>query len=929
VSAVPRGVVTFLFTDVEGSTRLATELGDARWAELLETHRRILRQAFSAHGGREVGTQGDSFFAVFALAADALATAIEGQRVLAEYPWPDGGQVRVRIGLHTGEALADGDNYVGQEVHRASRICDAGHGGQIVVSQTTAELARDSLPAGVTLSDLGEHRLKDMGGALRLFQLAAPGLPAAFPRLRSLDSPHNLPAERSSFVGRDREIAALRGLLGEHRLVTLTGIGGSGKTRLALQVAGLELTTFPDGVFFVDLAPLGDPELVAPAVASAVGLSSGDAMGGLGGALDDRLVASLAGRRCLLLIDNCEHLLDAVAALVDRMLAGCARVAFLATSREALAVEGEQVVQVPSLSVPEDQSGAEGAEAVRLFAERATAVRPSFALGAENRAAVVEICRRLDGIPLAIEFAATRVAHLSPQQIADRLEDRFRLLTGARRRIQRQQTLAAALDWSHDLLAERERILFRRIAVFAGDFSLDAVEAVCTGADVSAAAVLDLLASLVAKSLVTATAAGHGDTRYRLLETVRMYAAEKLAAAEDADALRSRHRDWYLGWIEATPFEQLTFSPAALLAVAGDIDNLRAAADWCVASDRPELLARFASRLFTFWWLGGSFEEGRRRLSEALAYGERLALDDRIACHAVLAVVTTMELERGSSVEHASRAIDLAAGRPSPFLVIALVLRAFGNSVVAAIPGAAPHLAAEARGDVAAAVAVARAGLPAEWEAFAEHYSAMIETNLGDLAAAACSWQALVETYDRAQDPGWLLPSILCGVAFSQHLLGETDKALRAATRVRALPDPRDSPVQWLRTLAIEVAPALVVGGQEDVACQLLRDAARDVRRLGLGIPMAENHLLGIVAVVEQLRGRPERAGRLLAAARYLGGASDLPVPFRSPASWALYRHYLPQVRAALGPEAARRARDEGRAMTLDAALAYALDGLD
>jgi len=431
----------------------------------------------------------------------------------------------------------------------------------------------------------------------------------------------------------------------------------------------------------------------------------------------------------------------------------------------------------------------------------------------------------------------------------------------------------------------------------------------------------------VAKSLVTAAEEDRGDARYRLLETVRMYAAEKLAAAGEAEAVRSRHRDWYLGWIEAMPLERLTFAPSALSAVAGEIDNLRAAADWCLSNDRADLLARPATRLFSFWWLGNSYQEGRRWLLEALRDGERLARDERVACHAVLAVITAMELEHGFLVEHATSAIDLAAGRASPFLVIALSIRAFGSSVLAAQPGADPDLAADPRRDAAAGVAAARPGLPAEWREYAEYFCEMIETNLGDLRAAAGWWTALVETCGLAEESGWLLPTALAGLAVSHHLLGETDEALRAALRVRALPDLLAGPLTWVRTsIPVEVTPALVAGGQMEIAYQALRDAARDVYRSG--IPLTENHLLSMIAVVEQLRGHPDRAGRLLAASRHLGGAVNLPIPFRTPAHWALYRHYLPRVRAALGPDEARRARDEGRAMTLDVALAYALEGL-
>jgi predicted ATPase/class 3 adenylate cyclase len=925
VEALPGGIVTFLFSDVEGSTRLAAELGDARWAELLEEHRRILRRAFSAHGGREVDAQGDAFFVAFARPTDAMAAAVEAQRALEESSWPGGVRVRVRLGLHTGEALVRGDHYVGQEVHRASRICDAGHGGQIVVSQTTAELVRRSLPAGATLIDLGPHRLKGLGDVQWLFQISATGLCSDFPRLRSLDAPHNLPAERSPFIGREEQIGAIRKLLAGHRLVTLTGIGGSGKTRLALQVAARELDAFPDGAFFVDLAPLSDPDLVAQSMATACGLTAGEAPAGVGGSVEDRLVVALARWRSLLIIDNCEHLRDAAADLVDRVLAGCPDVAVIATSREALDVEGEQVVQVPSLRLPEDPAEAEASEAVRLFLARARSLKPDFQLTPDSRAPIVEICRRLDGIPLAIEFAAARVAHLSPRQIADRLQDRFRLLTGGRRRIQRQQTLEAALDWSYELLDEGERALFRRLAVFCGGFSLEAAEAVCGVDGVAAGSVLDLLGSLVAQSLVVA-AEDEREVRYRLLETVRLYAEAKLAAAEEAESVRSRHRDWYLAWIESIPFERLSFSAAAFRAAAAEIDNLRAAADWSLAAGRLDLLARLATRMFSFWLnTGSASREGRRRFLEVLQHEERLSTDERVACHAVLSAAPFSDLELQAAWEAANRAIELADGRPSPFLVIAMNMRAFADSVRGAFPGADPHYADGARRTTQAAIATTRSGMPLEWRAYAELFGWMTETNLGDARAAANWARACTETCDVAAEPGYLRPAAIAGLAVSHHLLGETDAALRAAREFLALPDLRDTPLLW-GTDVFELTPALIAGGEVDLALEMLRDAVREVRRTDT--PMAENHLLSIVGVVEQLRGHPERAGRLLAAARYLGGAADLPIPFRTPASTAFYSHYLPIVRAALGPLESRRARDEGRALTLDDALAYALESL-
>jgi predicted ATPase/class 3 adenylate cyclase len=921
---LPGGVVTFLFTDVEGSTRLARELGDALWAELLEEHRRILREAFTSFAGIEVDTQGDAFFVVFPRASDALAAAIDGQRRLERHGWPEGGRVRVRAGLHTGEAVAREGHYVGHEVHRASRICDAGHGGQILVSQTTAELVRDGLPADASLTDVGPHRLKDLGEPQRLFQLGAEGLPSDFPRLRSLEVPHNLPAERSSFVGREDEIASVSQRLGEARLVTLTGIGGSGKTRLALRVGAGALARFPDGVFFVDLAPVTEPELVTQTIAAGCNLSLAGGQGGLARSEEEFLVAALSSWKALLVLDNCEHLIDEVARLSDMMLEGCAGVVLLATSRESLGVDGEQVVQVPSLSVSGD--GERGAEALHLFVERARAVKPGLALGDDNRAAIAEICERLDGIPLAIEFAAARVAHLSPQQIAERLGDRFRLLTGGRRRVERQQTLAAALDWSHELLDPDERALFRRLAVFSGSFSLEAAEAVCAAEDTGAGLVLDGLASLAAKSLVTAVEGPQGESRFRLLETVRMYAGDKLAAAGESEAFRSRHRDWALAWIEAIPFEHLSYGPESHSAVVREIDNLRAAADWCLADGRPDLLARLVTRLYSFWQeTRGTSEEGARRCLAAVRQEERLSVDERVACHAVLSQLGFADLDHALASDEATTAIELADGAVSPFVVIAHGTRAFATSVLAAFPGADPKHAASARADLEAAHQASRSGLAAEWVAHAEYQGWMVETNLGAHREAAGWAEGCARTCGRIQEGSFLRPRSLQALAISRHLLGEREGAAEAAERARSVTLPPGAPPMD-RLMLTEIAPALEQAGETKAVDELLLGVLPTVRRSG--VPLAANHFLTVVGVVEQLRGRPERAGRLFAAVRYLGGAADLPIPFRTPGTMSFYRHYLPEVRAALGAEEGRRARDDGAAMPLEDALTYALAGL-
>lgn len=768
---------------------------------------------------------------------------------------------------------------------------------------------------------------------MAVLPLSAPAANASAPPavapalLPAPGTPTNLPAERSSFIGRQREIEALQRALAEHRLVTLTGIGGAGKTRLALHVGALELGRFPDGVFFVDLAPLADPELVPQTLAAACGLTPGDSALGTARSFTDRLVAALAPRRCLLLVDNCEHLLDASAELLDRLLAGCPHLVLLATSREALGVEGERLLQVPSLAVPDATAPDQLTDAMHLFADRAAEVQAAFVLDALSTASVAEICRRLDGIPLAIEFAAARVAHLSVQQIAERLEDRFRLLTGGRRRIQRQQTLAATLDWSHDLLGAHERTVFRRLAVFAGGFALDAAEAVCSDADLPRAAVLDWLGSLAAKSLLTVGAGDAGDTRYRLLETVRLYALDKLAAAGEVAALRSRHRDHHLDWLASVPQEQLMFDLRAIDAVGREVDNLRGAAEWCVASDQPDLLVRLITAMSGYWITGNSYRAARGLLEGALQQQGRLSTQERASSHAVAAWLSAMALDLPAATDHAAQAVELCSDPASPQSVQAHSIRAFGLSVSASMPGADPGLIASARRHAGQAVVLAQAGLAQEWQAHAALFHAYVEMHVGEFEAAA-RWQAAsARSCEHSRHAGWLLPCALAGLAVSSHLLGRDPAALQAAQQFLALELWSDTRWPWLDTWRVEFAPALFAGGERALADGELRRGAARLRRNG--VDLAPNQYLSIAAAVECLRGRPDRAGRLLGAARSVGGADLESITFRTPTSLALYRHYLPLVRDVLGAEESRRARDEGRAMTLDEAFEYALSGLD
>src|SRR5713226_3988636 len=543
---LPAGTVTFLCADIEASTRLVERLGD-RYHDLLEQYRRILRTAISHHRGHEVDAVGDALFAAFSRAADALAAAVEMQRELATCSWPGDATVRARVGLHSGEPLATDVGYIGIDVHRAARICAAGHGGQILLSQPVGALSAHHLPAGVSLRDLGVHRLKDLREPERLFQVLHPALPIEFAPLKGLDVlPNNLPRQLTSFVGREKEKAEIRRLLSTARLVTLTGTGGAGKTRLALQVAAELLEQYPDGVWLVELAPLSDPYLVPQAVTSALGLPEQ-----FGRAFTETLVDHLRLKVLLVILDNCEHLVVACGELVTALLRACTNLRILATSREGLGIEGETLYPVPSLAVPDPQrlpptEELTRYEAISLFAQRAVAVSPSFKITPQNAPAVAQVCYRLDGIPLAIELAAARVKVLAVDQIVTRLDDRFRLLTGgSRTALPRHQTLMAALDWSYTLLSEKEGTLFRRFSVLAGGCTLEAAEVVCADRGIEHDEVLDLLARLVDKSLLVADL-HQVDARYRMLETIRQFGQEKLLTSGEGATVRTRHRNYFL-----------------------------------------------------------------------------------------------------------------------------------------------------------------------------------------------------------------------------------------------------------------------------------------------------------------------------------------------------------------------------------------------
>jgi len=618
---LPTGTVSFLFTDIEGSTELLQQVGDQTYRDVLEEHHRVLRAEFATRSGREINTQGDAFFVAFPEAHDAVSAATAAQRAIASHTWPSDARVRVRMGIHTGEPTLGPGGYVGLDVHRAARICSAGYGGQILLSERTHALLSGALPDDLTLRDLGEHRLKDLARPEHIFQVDIPGHPTEYPPLKTLDVlTTNLPSlQLTSFIGREREMAEIRRLLAGSRLVTLTGAGGSGKTRLALQVAADVLEEFPNGVWLVELTPLADPALVPQTVASVFGVREVP-----GRPVLDTLVDYLRARELLLVLDNCEHLVEAAARLAGSLLRSCTKLRILATSREALGVAGEAAYGVPPLSHPDPRAGVSveqlmRSDAAHLFLERAALGNPRFVVTQANAPAIAQIVHRLDGIPLAIELAAARVKVLTADQIAKRLDDRFRLLTGGSRGgLPHHQTLQAAVAWSYDLLSGQERTLLCRLSVFSGGFSLEALEAVCAGEGIGAGetidpgAALDLLTRLVDKSLVATESLGH-DVRYRMLETIRHYSRERLLESGETDAVRHRHLEWHLGMVEQAESalqgrDQLIWLDRLEL----EHDNLRAALEWSGAdSSHVEAGLRLAGPLHRFWILRGYLREGR------------------------------------------------------------------------------------------------------------------------------------------------------------------------------------------------------------------------------------------------------------------------------------------------------------------------------
>ena len=877
-------------------------------------HQRLLRDAFAKGNGQEIDRQGDSFLVAFSRARDAVATAVAAQQSLMRHAWPDGASLRVRMGLHTGEPVSETGGYVGLDVHRAARVCSAGHGGQILLSDAVRALAAPDLPPGVSLRGLGTHRLKDLTEPEHLFQVVHLDLPGDFPPVKSLDAlANNLPIQLTSFIGRAREIAEVKGLLDTARLVTLTGSGGAGKTRLALQVAADVVDDYPDGVWLVEFAPIADPSLVPKTVASALNVPEQP-----GRDMMETLVDALRPKTLLVLLDNCEHLVAACARLTD-LLRACPDLRLLATSREALGVSGETTWRVPSLSLPDPQrlpplDRFTEYEAVRLFIDRAAAIEPQFALTNSNAHAVAQVCHRLDGIPLALELAAARVKVLAVEQIAARLDDRFRLLTGgSRTALPRQQTLRAAMDWSYELLSEEERAVLRRLSVFAGGWTLEAAEGICPGGGVEASLVLDLLTQLVDKSLVVVERP-EGQARYHLLETVRQYSRDRLMESDEGADVRTRHMNWYVAMGEDAYQDMLEprsqRREGTLKQLWTEHDNLRAALAWSLQKN-TEVGLVLAGALGRFWNASSQYSEGRTWLTTVLGRTKgvpSLARARALRFAALLAWVqgeyheATVLSEEGLTLARQLQHREHTAGL---LYVLGVANRDVGNHERAAKLLEEGQGLYEELGDTQSTADIMR-------------HRARLAANQGDYPLASALLERALDLYRETKSKDGIAYTILqLGVV--RRYQGDHAEAVDLLEKSLAIfreTEKAEGIVHALNGLA----RVLRQTGQHERALRLYAESLILSRRVG--IKLAIQGCFYGMASVNALQGQPERAVRLFAAAEVLrsGISYALPAPDRDE-----YAGTVSAIRATMSDVAFTTAWAEGRAMTLEQAIGYAL----
>jgi predicted ATPase/class 3 adenylate cyclase len=911
--AVPVGMFTFLFTDIEGSTALLQRVGGDVYAGVLADHHGLIRSALAAHGGTELNTAGDGFFAGFSSPRGCVAAVLEMQRALGSQAWPGGEQVRVRMGVHAGEAEHTAAGLVGLDVHRAARIAAVAHGGQVLVSQTAAALADGALPPGAWLRDLGWHRLKDLGRPEQIFQLCAAGLAAQFAPLRSLGNPalpNNLPAQLAAFIGRDREIGEVRALVESARLVTLTGAGGAGKTRLGLQVAAELLDGSGDGVWLAELATVTDQDAVAAAIAGALRIPPQPGRPAL-----DTLADALGPQDILIVLDNCEHLIGACAKTAEAILRRCPKVHLLVTSREPLGIGGETIYRVPSLSLPaaeSDPGAAAACDAVALFTARAREQGAALPIDEQTAPLVVSVCRRLDAMPLAIELAAARLRSMSLAELAGRLDQRFRLLTGgSRTALERQQTLRATVGWSYSLLTAAEQLLLGRLSVFAGGFDLAAAEAVGGSGTIDALEVAGLLGSLVDKSLVVAEPAGPA-LRYRLLETIRLFAAERLADTDpdEATAARAAHCAHYLAVAEAAaPHLEGSQQGSWYDRLEADQANLRRAAEHAVGEpDGTARVLRFGVALWRYWYVRSREEEAAGLLVPVLRRPEAAADPALFAEALAYAALLTVFTDIPTCLRLAEKADEVAGGLGDDRLLMLSRLMLGGAYHYAGQPERARPLGAEA---------VQRA------------------RQLGDDVLLGISLNVYAQAVDAAASRPLYAEAFACTERSGDLFMEQTlhNSAGWAALETDDIPGARahlEAAIRGAEAIGYahpgeSLNLGLVQRAEHDLdgARSTLQESLRIGRRIGDKRNMAEA-ILGLACLAGDL-GDWHRAAVLHGAAQALLDQTGVP--------WATFtagirRESLDQAGAGLGDEQFQRAYARGMTVSFDQAIGLALETL-
>jgi predicted ATPase/class 3 adenylate cyclase len=906
-------VTTILFTDIEGSTRL-WEQDSEGMAKLLAQHDALARAAVAEHAGVVVKMVGDGMYAVFADPLDAVKTTLDLQRSLAELEATSQVPLRIRCGVHAGVVERRDNDLFGPPVNRTARIMSAAHGGQVLISQAVAESVMARLPAPASLRDLGGIRLKDLTTPERVYQLVHPELRADFPALRGLENtPNNLPQQATSFVGRERELAEAKALLGKTRLLTLLGMGGMGKTRLSLQIAADVMDGYPDGVWFIDLAPVRDRALVPNEVAQALGIPEES-----GRSLVQTLSAHLRDRKLLIVLDNCEHLVSACASIASALLRAVPELRIVATTREALRIPGEQVYPVHPLPLPDRKADFETlarSEAVQLFVERARALRPDFELTERDASAVAELCARVEGIPLALELAAARMRSLSLDEINRRLSDRYKLLSGGSRvALERQQTLRALVGWSYDLLQENERVFFDRLSVFVGGFDLAAAEQICGADPLTPDDVIDLLASLVEKSLVMVEQPD-GETRYRLLETISDYARERLIKRDDVAATAARHCNYFLGFAQ-TAKKNLAGRDQAqwMRRLEAELDNLRAAIALSLTDAIDDTLAvKLQVALMRFWMLRGYSSEGR---ANARAILELPGVQKRGVARAhALYVAGVLAFNQS---EHSE------AG---PLLAECLAIRReLGN----------PREIAATLSTLAV-VHLAQGNLPAAQDC--EEQALAIFRELGDAVGEGIGLLHLGEIAiqlhegDKARER--LAGSLAIARKLGHHEL-EGDCECRLGEQSLLDGDLHDARERFARSLRVcrtaedkrgEASAVAWLGradaaaGDTEMARRRLLEAQRAFREFGMNAEALD--CLEDYAQLLQFVGESEVATRLFATAD--GSRETLALP-RAAMRQARWRSGIEAARAALGAGAFDAAWHEARLLNLDDAVDLAVE---